>query len=173
MLQIDEGAERWLKSKAAKEHWRVASWYELVDLIQDGYVCWYKCANRYCKVTEVKHLMSLFKRTFCNHIHDLARAKMLESQAIVPNDDDEVPDVADYSAFDDVQLRARLKEAPAHVAEILSRLTDDAFLKALRKPHRRFLDGTRQTTNEKLCGMVNLDPAEVRLQADLVTYLSD
>jgi hypothetical protein len=32
---------------AKENYWRVAAWYDLEDLIQDGYMCYYKCRQRY------------------------------------------------------------------------------------------------------------------------------
>lgn len=87
-VYLDEGLKGWIMATAWKEHWRVAAWYELGDLVQEGYLCYLKCRNRYAlrkpdpghptlntrKPTEIqrRHFMSLVQRTFYNRIMTLA-----------------------------------------------------------------------------------------------------
>lgn len=73
---MDEGAAAWLQRTAAKNLWRVPDYYELDDLVSDGMECWVKVTQRYSNVKSAAHLMALFKTTFTNHVHDLARKKM-------------------------------------------------------------------------------------------------
>lgn len=89
---FDAGLRGWLKTTAVAEHWRVASWYDVDDLIQDGYICYIKCRDRYTfsppmipgyqdlrvrygrepNKTQRQHFMSLVQRSFRNHIHTLS-----------------------------------------------------------------------------------------------------
>jgi len=94
-VYFDAGLRGWLKTTAVKEHWRVASWYSVEDLVQDGYVCYCKCRDRYTLAVpqpgdrpdgyahqnlftdqpnekQRKHFMSLVQRAFYNHIYTLS-----------------------------------------------------------------------------------------------------
>jgi len=63
---------RWMVKVAHSQFWRVASWYELDDLLQDGFLCHAKVVSRYPHVYNPAHLGKLFQTTFLNHIHTLA-----------------------------------------------------------------------------------------------------
>lgn len=89
---FDAGLRGWLKTTAVAEHWRVASWYDVDDLVQDGYICYIKCRDRYTfsppmiegyqdlrlkrghepNKTQRQHFMSLVQRAFRNHVHTLS-----------------------------------------------------------------------------------------------------
>jgi hypothetical protein len=92
---FDSGLQGWLKTTAKAEHWRVAGWYTVDDLVQDGYICYCKCRDKYtlarpapgerpdgyahqdlCTDTpssaQRKHFMALVQRAFYNHLYTLA-----------------------------------------------------------------------------------------------------
>jgi hypothetical protein len=87
-VYLDEGMLGWFERTARKEHWRMAAWYELKDLVQDGYVCYCKCRNAYALQDpkpghpslntdnptreQRRHFMALVKTTYYNHIMTLA-----------------------------------------------------------------------------------------------------
>lgn len=79
--RLDRGIKGWIVNQARKNYWRVAGWYELDDLIQDAYMCYAKCNQRYPMNLEQRHFMSLVARTFQNHCHTLAarRAQQLDA----------------------------------------------------------------------------------------------
>ena len=78
---LDAGMRGFIKNNARKEFWRVASWYEFEDLVQDGYLCYYKCRSKYRDLTvknhpskgDRKHMMALVRTTFSRHVHDLSK----------------------------------------------------------------------------------------------------
>lgn len=92
---LDSGVRGWLRTTAIAEHWRVAGWYSVDDLFQDGFICYCKCRNAYtlsvpepgdrpdgykhqnlftADPTEMqrKHFMNLVQRAFYNHIYTLS-----------------------------------------------------------------------------------------------------
>jgi hypothetical protein len=149
---MDKGAQGWLYRTAHKNYWRVANWYSFDDLVQDGFVCWYGVQARYVRarpgvpfvggVKDKKHVMSLFKTTYTNHIHDLA--KFATRQLDAPTYDGEPAS----SLTDDYAEMCRIvAEAPPLVRDAI-----EALLRGrTRSLHRRRSDGTRQKTSEKLC----------------------
>lgn len=87
-MQMDAGAIRWLHRIVRQNFWRVPSWYEQEDLLNDGVMCWYRTLRRYYngkgtkglnrrigEASDLRHIMALFQRTFLNHIHDLSRLR--------------------------------------------------------------------------------------------------
>lgn len=76
---LDAIMERWLTSFARRNLWRVAVWYDIEDLIADGYMVFVQCRNKYWYVTERKHFMALFQRCYFNHITDLANKHSRDS----------------------------------------------------------------------------------------------
>src|ERR1017187_5465900 len=87
-VYYDSGLEGWIKNTAFREHWRLRTWYSMEDLVQDGYICYCKCRNRYTmnppspehqdlntdtpNDAQRKHFMALVQRTFFNHIMTLS-----------------------------------------------------------------------------------------------------
>lgn len=70
---LDQGARQWIYKTACKNLWRVSTFYELDDLIQDGFMCFALCREKYSqRVENSKHFMSLLQTVFRNHITDLS-----------------------------------------------------------------------------------------------------
>src|ERR1700730_17047043 len=79
---MDRSMSGWIVYTARQNYWRVMRWYDLSDLIQDGYLAFAKCKARYGHLfsnppthDERKWFMALVKTTYSNHIYDLAMAK--------------------------------------------------------------------------------------------------
>lgn len=92
---LDDGVRGFIRKTALKEYWKMASWMNLEDLIQDGYFVYYKCRNKFrvperhereakyhsqdrdLTLKEQKRLfMAFFSRAFYNHITTLANKRM-------------------------------------------------------------------------------------------------
>lgn len=80
---MDEGLRRWIISYARKNHWRVEKYFGVDDLIQEGYLCYTEVCFKYRGLSRNRNptknnrrvFMSLVKRTFINHVTDLANAR--------------------------------------------------------------------------------------------------
>mgnify|MGYP003425315289 CR=1 FL=1 len=168
-LEIDHGATVWLHRYARRQFWRVSSWYDLDDLIQDGYMHYYRIAERYSDVKERPHIMSLFKRCFVNHCHDLAKNKTRQPDAnlgsfLTPTQDEShVMDTLAGSEPEAATLQTLLSQAPEPVKAVLASFNDPEKLKQLRSSYRVRLDGTRETINERLCRLAGVDPNSMDL----------
>lgn len=166
MTTMDDGARYWMVKTAKANYWRVASWYELDDLIQDGMLCWWRIVDRYetkaGRVRARRHLMRLFQRTYTNHIHDLAKARThyefeqkisdvlsapIESEArlwhVVDNDG------GDLMAFERL-----IAEAPRQLRALIGQLLSDGESPTLQASYRVRRDGTRETLGERFARMV-------------------
>lgn len=171
---MDKGVEGWIYKTANKHYWRVASWYDFDDLVQDGFLCYFRTCARYTQTidgqrrigvaTETKHIMRLFQTSFTNHIHDLARAKTRQPDMAVEQLPDTMTEAEGYERL--------IAEAPPLIARVISDLVNGDAAR-LRSPFRRRADGTRETLNERLCRIIGIPVSEApRLHTELRSYLS-
>lgn len=155
--RLDAGIRGWIVNTAKKHYWRIPPWYELDDLIQEGYFCYSICNLKYGHDLTPSHFMALVKVTFINHIHDIANLKTRNAaELMVPADSPlfsrAVPEEATFFTL--------LKQLPKELQELLFILLNDARnIPMLR-------DGKdRETTNEYLCRLIGVDPTCVNLQS--------
>lgn len=168
MLTMDASARGWIYKQAAKNYWRVAAWYELEDLVQDGCMHYIRILRKYSDVKDKPHIMSLFQRTFINHIHDLSKRRTLQTEQTFSSmavDDATENSILDRLGFSESlsEVAAVLWDAPKPVLDALSVLMSDRGRRALQSHYRRRLNGTRETTNERLCRLVGCDPKSINL----------
>lgn len=177
MTSMDAIARGWLIAVVKDQYWRVASWYDFDDLVQDGYMVWYRVVQKYeveaGRVRSRPHLMRLFKRSFINHIHQLAKNKTVASFEIKAADLITFADPWSVlaPAFDVGEYARVVVDAPKAVRPLLRRLLFGAPSPVLRARPRFRADGTRTTTNERMCRLVGADPASVDLADELYSYL--
>lgn len=196
-VYLDAGMRGWIANTARKNFWRVAHWYELDDLIQDGYICFAKCRARYvgkrnmvnsrgerCRYlpernpdkTARQHFAALVKITYHNHITDLAKSRMrLEDHAVsqlcTPEQSaEEYLDTQLPPEPEAATLAVLLAGAPAEVAELLRVLAADG-LDLLRFQRRRVGRRLlRETSNEFYCRLLGKDPNTVDVLAQVRAY---
>lgn len=175
MLQMDSGAVAWLHKTARKNAWRVHSWYDLDDLLQDGFLHFCRVADRYQDVRAPAHIMSLFKVTYINHCHDLSkwRTRNLPELLVCDLINTDMNEAAFWErclGFEHelATCFTAIVRASQPVCELLSNITSERGIKALRSHGRLFSDGTRETLNHKLCRIARCDP-----QYDLVNALTE
>lgn len=171
---LDEGTERWLHATARRNLWRVSAWYDYDDLVQDGYVCFQKCVNHYGRLqrkrrpkkNDRRNFMALVKRTFENHIHDLATAhndQRVEKTVSAFISNDIISTEAWLERHGSVEealgdVTTLVRNAPREIKKLIELLASDVRLhppyerkKARGKP--------RETNNEYWCRVLNdLDP---------------
>jgi hypothetical protein len=174
-LFLDAGMRGFIVNTAKREYWRVAELVDFEDLIQDGYVCYYKCFRRYTDITSAKnptkdqrrHFQSLVKTTFFNHISTLAAkhkgvsvkavSQLPAAEAMSEN---EVWDTLMPSTPEEGTLRALLASAPAEIKQLAMLLASDglSLLGFERKRKGRRL--LRETTNEFYCRLLGRNPEQ-------------
>lgn len=168
MIGMDDGARQWLLRTARSNLWRVATFYDLGDLIQDGCLVWCKVVNRYevqaGRVRKRKHLMALFKRSYMNHLHDLASDRSRLDERLVS---DLIAGSATTSEYDiwDRYVKAPLDEL-AHAQLLVEMepvakqailiMESDEGVRLLRRPRRRTVTRPSETTADRLCQMMGI-----------------
>lgn len=177
MIAMDAGARGWTVKTARRNYWRVARWYDLDDLIQDGFMQYYRIAGKYSHVTERRHLMAIFKLTYMSWITDLANKRTREPEEItscvlMPGAADDTPlwDKLVTGEPEQASLRLVLAEAPAPVRAVLSILATEEGRARLRSPYRIRRVG-RETLNERLCRIAGYDPTTINLVSWVRNYL--
>lgn len=182
---MDEGARRWLLKAARKNYWRVSSWYDLDDLIQEGYFAYYYTVRRYPKVKHPPHRMALFKLVFNSVICNLANARTrsisevqfsaLERGTPGGASDEIAAAFIDGVAADPSIIEAlpALARAPEYVRRAVALFADGASRKALRAPYKATRGKPRETLNERICRLVGCDPREVDIVGGIKACLED
>jgi hypothetical protein len=179
---MDAGAEKWLYKTAHKNFWRVSDLCDFDDLVQDGHMCYARVLMKYQRIPRrvrlTPHIMSLFQRTFLNHIHDMAKYRTrysFQKRAgdLVPEEVDTEHDIWDHIAdgIDVFDFEKLISEAPAHVARLLRAIMSAGSEFFLEKPYLTRRDGKRETTNERLCHLVGADPSRMDLATELREFL--
>lgn len=170
--------EGWVVNYLSANAWRTQPEHDFDDLLQEAYILFMVCQERYTHVTEERHFFSLFRRALTNRVNDLSvvRSKRHE-QTLYPtgpegdeqaastflacsNDDERGVDHGSGESVADTDLRLDLAGAPEPVAQVAAMLSDPD---PLRFRYLRTADGVRQTTNEFLCYLAGVDPTEYNL----------
>ena len=166
----DEGATKWMLAYARRHYWRVAPWMDFDDLIQDGYYSWCEVCWRYPDaVKNPAHIMSLFKLCFADKITDLSRSKTKQQ-------DDARSDIVDVFDGDAVTMpdpsnfNLLLARAPKAVKDTIDLMTSDRRKDELNKPYKKQKNGCRETLNQRLCGLLGLDPSVIDVVAATRLY---
>lgn len=170
----------WATNYLRKNHWRVASWIEFEDLLQDARHKYLECERRYGKTAENgKHFMSLFKRCLTTHFADLSNAWTLERECILPPPEDpEMRELQISQIVGEIEhpgfLRATLHDPPAEVVELLwaLELTPEIFHDRMLRFRRYRGKSIRETTNQWLCRLLGFDPDVTNVRATVIEYFS-
>lgn len=167
---LDDGARRWLVNTARKNLWRVASWYELDDLIQEGYMCWQRGVTKYPNVKNYSVRMGLFKVIFTNHIHTMStkRTRQIQELGFCDLDEEQFFNIVETRPCEFAELLRCVSEAAGPVGRLIKQLLHGD---AITKPHRRWGDLRRELTQEKFCRMLGLPPDAIDLHRMLLDYL--
>jgi len=190
--RIDQGARAWLLKTARENFWRVSSWYDLDDLVQDGFLCYQRTIAKYeerdyvtktgvvtkksRRVRSRKHIMSLFQRTYINHINDLSKLRTinvvehLAFDLVVDPAVEDIWDVMSPEGSDLMDFEKLIGEAPKILRSLLQAIVADGSQFLLAAPYRVRRCG-RETTNERLCRLIGADPAKFDLATMLKQYL--
>lgn len=172
---MDKGAKAWLYKTARKNLWRMPEWYELDDLVQDGYMAYAYVKKKYPQATHPSHIMRLFQITYHCRITDLSNRKRKQIDAPLNIPAFATPDFEE-AAWDQVMNASGMVDkqpelADPIVAKVLATLqTMDG--RKMRAPSRPRANGTRETFNEKLCRWVGVSPADFDLRGMLEDYLT-
>lgn len=153
--EMDQGVKGWIFNTSRKEFWRVASWYEYVDLVQDGAMIYAKIVAKYPDLKTPKDRMNIFKRAFTNHIHDLSKKRTKSVTEILECTlGTQLHEIeADFFTCPDTSVT--LAMLPAKLRETIHQLlTDPYVLDTFRWTGKGW-----ETPMEKLARVMGVDPS--------------
>lgn len=162
----DRGATIWLKNTAKQHFWRVVSWYELGDLIQDGYLSWFIVQDRYPGLHYPGHIMRLFQVTYLNRIHDLSKRRTRNEPEVSFHrfSEEAVEQISNMLPCEFADLLATMAEMRPDLAECVRQLISNP---KFSKPYRVKLGEGRETLNDRLCKVLQVDPEANDLAGEL------
>lgn len=170
---FDQGCRLWIARTAQKHFWRVASWYDLDDLVQDGYLCWAITRRTYSDLidaAQINHFMALFKRVYLNHITDLANKRTRQapevSLTIIMNEDDEAESQFDPPVPEESTLAVTLAQAPKVVQNFLQAMDTERGRRAMQSRLRQ-TSTHLETPNERLCRLAGADPEAIDMEWEI------
>lgn len=185
---LDQGMERWIYSTAHRNYWRVPPWYELADLIQDGFMCYAKCVEAYGRLRrkrkphkdDRRNFMALVRTTYLRHITDLAnwRTRTLEKTVSAVR---HVAETAEAWLERHAPLEHAMQDlsilvagAPNDIKRLIQAVTGDASdaVRYLKRPLNKPGLYVRETTNEMLCRLAGNDPKKVDMVERLRHYFA-
>lgn len=177
-MDMDRGARAWVYRTAQKHFWRVCRWYDLDDMVQDGYLHWARLTAKYPDVTDRPHMMRLFQITYINHIHDLAKNRTRQMDDRIA---DMMPAEVDPTAAlerlwidrgEDPEFAVRLQQAPEPIKRLLALLSSEDGRRRLSAVYRRKRGGIRESLNERLCRLTGQDPGAVDVEELCRSYFA-
>lgn len=166
---MDEGARYWLFKTAKRNYWRVASWMDIDDLIQDGFLCWQITIRRHPDVEDIRILMRYFQVTYSNLLHDLANKRTYSLEVPFCTLSEEATYLFEQQVCEFGEMMRLIIEAPPQISRCLRALIFNNL--DLSAPYRLWLDGRRETFNDRLCRLLGVDPKTCNLHKALDTYL--
>ena len=145
--------EGWATKFVMKNAWRLAPGHDQDDCFAEARYIFAKVRDRYPRVVDAAHFMSLFKRSLTNHFHDIARkasvvrdAEVLETNLL----GEEVTFAKilesgeDRTSMVDADFRLLLEDAPAPVRKVLDQILSE------QPPRYQRRNGVRETTEAYL-----------------------
>lgn len=190
---LDGGLHGWIHNTARKNYRRVAG-YTFNDMVQEGYLVFWKCKSRYVGKGTVtargvlmralpeipdeqsrKHFMSLVQRALSNRIQDLVAKQPVGRELPIadmlpyeqrPNDDVDLLDKLLPSEDEVASVTDLIRTAPREVLQLLDLLISDL---CDARPRRRFGKGRLKTreTNARYWGRLLGLPLGVDVEAEL------
>jgi DNA-directed RNA polymerase specialized sigma24 family protein len=173
---LDAGMRGWIKKTAYRHHWRVASYIDFEDLVQEGYLQFCRVRDRYGGDLDRRHFMSLLQRTYLNRITDMARERTRLHEVPVSALAVEKPhDTFEHlcgEASDATLLAALFVRAPEELRMLIATALSETGQRVLDATPFLWRDGERETSNERLCRILGLDPKKHNLATMLRDYIS-
>jgi hypothetical protein len=153
MPEFKGPVEGWVVNHLTTNYWRVQATMSRVEVLQEANLIFLRTAQHYDgQITEAKHFMSLFQRSWLNHFTDLAKADSANRQGISMT----TSDGTQYDAMGETEnmgyLKTLLRQAPREVSVVLNLLLNapqellDAATENWRRSGRHHAGGNKQVS---------------------------
>lgn len=154
--------EGWVVNYTKAQFWRLQATMEWDDVMQEAYLVFLRCSNKYPALLEAKHFMALFKQAWIRHVTDLAyvdsRHRVAQAPTEMAEDGYVQERVGDLD--NDGQLAILMRQAPSEVRMVINLFLNapqemlDSLLSGWTGRDRRCRNGGSLRINKAL----GLDP---------------
>lgn len=190
---VDAELKGWLWKFCKKNYWKVQSWYEFDDLIQDGCMVYAKCLRSFKPRADIptdeaqRNFMAYFQRAMGNHMTELQQPERTWMQVGFRDlSEDQLAAVEDktslwddgQNALGDLDLISLLARAPAEIADMLKKILVDGVLEIFPNatkmrlpiaPGKRKTLAVRETTSEHIDRCLGQPGAAAKLREFLTS----
>lgn len=146
----------WIYSNAKRNLWRVGSWYDLEDLINDGLLIALKCRQKLGTEVDDKHYNSYVRKAFHNHLGELIRRKRGVNEVsfldVVGRSDCDLTEQESEELILPPQpcsqeIVAALCQMPESLKRVIDLMVSEEGRKKLDEPMRQRVDGEETMTD--------------------------
>jgi len=164
---MDNGVRGWMLKCIRANVWRTEGYCDIDDLMQEGAMLYHRLSVKYPNANK-QQMQRLFETAYRNKIHDISkkRTKLRDNHIL------ECEGGFDIHSLDVEHTRippdtsAIVASLPPVLKSLVQALASDP---RVRRQYRRRSNGTRETTNERLCRIVGANPDDV----DILSMLHD
>lgn len=164
--------EGWVVNYTKAQFWRLQATMEWDDVMQEAYLVFLRCSNKYPGLQEAKHFMALFKQAWIRQVTDLAyldsRHRVSSTSTEIAEDGYIQEQVGELD--NDGQLSILMRQAPSEVRMVINLFLNapqeivDALLSGWTGRDKRCRNGGSARINKAL----GLDP-----QMDVLGLVED
>lgn len=169
---LDESLKKWIRNTARENYWRVMRWYEIDDLISDGYLVAANIMARYHPVNQ-RHFMALVMIAYTNHITSLSRKRSRGDDLLISHEAPEGADIDDWMSAltgyaHNVGTITRLISQARYPVSIAIELftTERGVAEVRRRPQR-----AHESLNHYICRLIGLDPRDYDLPELIQSFI--
>jgi len=137
----DHSIAFWIYRHSTNNLWRVAGWYDLEDLVNDGMVIALKCRERLGRDVDVKLYNSYVRRAFHNHIGELIRKKRSLDEVCFLDLADSDQSVSGRPEPQSQEMVTLLRQMPEGLKRVLYVMLSKEGQRKLDEPMRQRVDG--------------------------------
>lgn len=166
---MDHAARIWLHRTAVENYFRVRGFMDLDDLVGEGMLSYAKVLARYPEVKKPEHIMGLFMSVFNNRITDLARQRTVRKIMANETDLGMTPGHLDDMVAVEPTTSLHIALMPRWMRQLVYMIASDPYCGSTFA----FINGHWETTDEKLCRILGMQPSDRTLLQQLHDYLSE
>lgn len=164
----------WVMNHVQANLWRVSRVRQREDLMQDAYEVFLRVAKKYPNEDTPQHFMSLFQRSWINHVHDLSNANTRQRAEVGfsrTGSEEAYEWEPSGDTNNDGELAVMLRQAPSEIKMVLSLFLNapqeilDLALASWRGKDRRCVAGG----SARVCRLLGL-PEDRDIMQEVADY---
>lgn len=144
--------------------------FEVLELVNEGYIVYQRVLDKYPSITESKHLMSLYKTALKNRFWEIGYYIQLDRKMLFNKDIFELDIIQEMPGDLDAMFRTIISTAPKEVKDFLNLFIDSTTNDVLglhEKNKRSFFN------NPLLCKILGYDSTKINIIETVKEYFSN